>query len=110
MDQYNQSLVDFVMAGALANLFALTQRDAYIAEGMAWVESETSAGNNISYYTQLYDGYIEWNVWGMDFTVESAERAIQLCLDSGSLTESVAVADWNDFSYWEAALEALYFA
>lgn len=109
MDQYPQALGNFAMAGALANLFALTQRDAYIAEGMAWVESETSAGNNISYYTRLYDGYLEWNVWTMDFSVDNAERAVQLALDAGSITTSIAVADWNDFTFWEAALEALYF-
>jgi ABC-type nitrate/sulfonate/bicarbonate transport system substrate-binding protein len=110
MDLYPQTIADFVMAGALANLFALTQRDAYIAEGMAWVEAETSAGNNISYYTQLYDGYLEWNVWGMDFSVENAERAVELALDAGSITETVAVAAWNDFTFWTTALEALYFA
>ena len=109
MDLYPQTIADFAYASVLANLFSLTQRAAYIAEGMAWVEAETSAGNNISYYTQLYDGYLEWNVWSMNFSAANAERAVELCLDAGSLTTSIPVAEWNDFSYWEAALDLLYF-
>ena len=108
IDEYPQTVADFVLAGALANLFALTQRDAYIAEGMAWVEDETSAGNNISYYTDLYDGYLSWNVWTMEFSVENAERAVQLALDAGALTETIAVSVWNDFTFWQAALESIY--
>ena len=110
IDEYPQAVQNFVLAGALANLFALTQRDAYIAEGMAWVEAETSAGNNISYYTQLYDGYLSWNVWTMEFSVENAERAVELAVDAGSLTTSIPVAQWNDFTYWATALEFLHFA
>jgi NitT/TauT family transport system substrate-binding protein len=108
IDEYPQATQAFVKAGLLANMFALTQRDAYIAEGMAWVESETSAGNNISYYTQLYDGYLAWNVWTLDFDPGNAARAVDLATDAGSLTTDVPVATWNDFTYWTTALEELY--
>jgi hypothetical protein len=108
IDTYPQTMADFATAGALANIFSLTQRDAYIAEGMAWVESETSAGNNVSYYTQLYDGYLSWNVWTLDFTVDNAARAVQLALDAGAITADLPVATWNDFTFWTTALDNLY--
>ncbi len=109
MDLYPQTIADFAYASALANLFSLTQREAYIQEGMAWVEAETSAGNNYTYYATLYDGYLSWNVWSMNFSAANADRAVQLALDAGSLTTSIPVAQWNDFSYWEAALDLLFY-
>ncbi|MFW9860652.1 MAG: ABC transporter substrate-binding protein [Candidatus Thorarchaeota archaeon] len=108
MDQYPQATANFVKAGLLANIFALTQRDAYIAEGMAWVEEETSAGNNISYYTQLYDGYLSWGVWDLEFNAAMADRAVELAIDAGSITTSLAASTWNDFSLWTSALQEYY--
>jgi ABC-type nitrate/sulfonate/bicarbonate transport system substrate-binding protein len=108
IDTYPQTMADFAKSCILANMFSLTQRDAYIAEGMAWVEAETSAGNNISYYTQLYDGYLEWNVWTLDFNTDNAARAVQLALDAGAITTELAVATWNDFTFWNNALDELY--
>ncbi|MFW9888815.1 MAG: ABC transporter substrate-binding protein, partial [Candidatus Thorarchaeota archaeon] len=107
-DQYPNATLNFVKAGLLANIFALTQRDAYISEGMAWVEEETSAGNNISFYTQLYDGYLSWGVWGLDFDASMAERAVDLAMDAGSITTDLPANTWNDFSLWTTALEDSY--
>ncbi|MHA1401918.1 MAG: ABC transporter substrate-binding protein [Candidatus Heimdallarchaeaceae archaeon] len=108
IDTYPQTMADFSEAALLSSLFSLTQREAYIDEGMAWVEEETMAGNNRSYYEQLYDGYLLWNVWGLDFLEANAARAVELALDAESLTTSIPVADWNNFSFWEAAREKLF--
>jgi NitT/TauT family transport system substrate-binding protein len=110
IDAHPQAMADFAYAGVLANVFSLTQRDAYITEGMAWVEAETSAGNNISYYTQLYDGYLSWNVWTLDFDMDSAARAVQLALDAGAITTDLPVATWNNVTFWNKALEDLHLA
>ncbi len=108
IDAHPQTMADFAYAGVLANVFSLTQREAYIEEGMAWVEGETGAGYNISYYTQLYDGYLSWGVWTLEFDPDNAARAVQIALDAGAITADLPVNTWNIFTFWNDALEELY--
>jgi ABC-type nitrate/sulfonate/bicarbonate transport system substrate-binding protein len=110
MDTYPQATRDFVKAGVLANVFCLTQRDAYIEEARLWVNAEVGIEDQIneSFAETLYDGYRSWNVWTLDFLPENAERALEISLEVETITETIPVADWNNFAIWNSILEELY--
>jgi NitT/TauT family transport system substrate-binding protein len=108
IDEYPFACQDFAKAIALANVFALTRGEEFIDEGMAWYEAESGASNNRSYYASLYEGYREWNVYTLSFTEANAERAVDLALDAGSIETEIPVSQWNNFTFWQTALEELY--
>jgi ABC-type nitrate/sulfonate/bicarbonate transport system substrate-binding protein len=110
MDTYPEATRNFVKAGVLANIFCLTQRDAYIEEARTWVNSEVGIEDQIneSFAEQLYDGYRSWNVWTLAFEQANAERALEISLEVGTIEETIPIADWNNFEIWNSILEELY--
>jgi ABC-type nitrate/sulfonate/bicarbonate transport system substrate-binding protein len=107
-DEHPEAVKDVVKASIKANVFTLSQKDAYIDEGKEWTEEEVPEPLSREWYERLYDEYILLYVWGLEFTRLAQERAMTYCIETESITGPIPVDTWNDFDLYNEAFAEMY--